>query len=230
MTQDRLFDEGLVTKAEHGCVTWGTGWTFAGWPDGLPLPVVGDQIRFYGGIGYPVCGADVNGRNVWFESVEDEDTKRRDVRAKLDAKREAEFVSNQAKTQADYLSLPPELQVRIDSLRKAGGREWQVHNEPYEMFVCTQAVVIASLGTEETIRRWVSINSASPPDGYEPYDYKRQHAELPGFADGHSGNTFACAVNLAVMLIDGRREAALATPQALAPLAGDPRFSDGTPR
>lgn len=224
MTRDGIYDEGRVTQVKDRGIQWDDGWWFGGWPEDRPLPAVGDLVRFYGGIGRPVCGADVNGEPVYFKSVEDEDAEREAAAAESRARKERAFTENEAKRNADYLSLPPELQVRIDSLRRAGGRDWQVEDEPYEMFVCTQAVVIASLGTEEAIRRWNSINSDSPPPGYAPYDFKRQREELPGYDDGHSGNTHGAAVALALMLVRGKREAVLAMPQALSPLAGDPRF------
>lgn len=225
-TDDRAttpYEEGVVTDVEGG-ITLDCGTGFGGWPEDKQLPKIGDTVRLYGGFGRNVCGGDINGEPIYWITIAEEDAKRQKWSDEYHARQEREFVENEERLDAECEALPTALRRRIESFREAGGREWRVSNESYEMFVCAQAVVIATLGSREAILRWNSINSKEPPEGYTPYDYKRQHVELPGFSDQHSGNTYGAAVALALMLVEEHPEQAIIMPAALAPISGDPRY------
>lgn len=223
------FVEGVVDTIDGRSVSYeGTG---CFWPEDLEMPQIGDVVRIYtiGGMFGRINGYAINGRLIEYRDQAAMEIQRQAQIAELDAEREAKWIIAEPNLDADYEALPPVLQRRIASLREAGGLEWRKHDEGYEMFICTQAVVIAKLGSDEKIKAWASINSDTPPEGYKPYDYQRQLAEAPeGFRDEHSGNTFGMACSLARALCrqdePEMAEWIVGLPQGLTPIGGDPRY------
>src|SRR4051812_18178751 len=81
---DTEFEDRTITKVRNVGdvdyeITTGNGWTLvATKPEGLPVPKVGDTVRYYGrGIGSVVRGLDVNGRK-WYYRTETEEEQRMD--------------------------------------------------------------------------------------------------------------------------------------------------------
>lgn len=185
------------------------------------VPKVGDTIRLFGrGFGYTVRGLLVNGRVVFYRTeAEQEEENRRTVEESRRQRRE-EFEKNRAKLDADYDALPPIFQARVDKFRR-NNPDFRWEYEDYEMFCCTQAVLLAqTLGSVEAIRAWDKINSAEHDP---PYDYKAQVAAVPGWSDEHSGNTHGMAVALACWYLT-QPEAVERMHGALAPLVGSAEY------
>lgn len=188
-----------------------------GWPhDAEADPVIGDHVRIIGPFGRPFYGMAINGRLVWWLTPEQREEKQQRALADIRSRREQNFIDNEARLDEQYEALPPVFRQRIRQLRERGGRDWRVEGESYEMFVCTEAVKIAEhFGTAEEIQRWYAL------------PYKEQKAEWDGFDAGHSGNTFGAACHYAALYAQNpHSERLVATPQAISPLAGDPRYSE----
>lgn len=214
--RDEPRNEGLVERVDGTSVSLDdhTGFVWPDWTD-HPIPQVGDRVAVIGGFGHPFYGVVVEGTLVGWLTPEERDQRHRDMVTAMNERREREFVENEAKLNADYAALPLAFQFRIDQLRAAGGRDWRVQTESYEMFVCTEAAKMAAhFTTVEALERWWRL-----PHG-------EQRAEWGGYADGHSGNTFGAACHLAreYLRSGDRSEALVAAPQAMAPIAGDPRY------
>ena len=83
-----------------------------------------------------------------------------------------------------YNDLPPEFKARIDKFRQTNP-DFRWRFETYEMSCCVDAANIATkLKTVEEIEKWKEL------------PYKEQIKRVAIF-DGHSGNSFGCAVGLA---------------------------------
>jgi len=192
-------------------------------------PKVGDTLTIYGTFGYSFHGQALNGKLLWYLTPEEEEAERQQWLADHDRKKREEFEANREQLDRDYDSLPPLFKMRIDRFRKANP-DFRWESESYEMFVCTQAVVLAEWAREGThtpeeavakIEAWNKINSA---DHDPPYDYRAQVDAVPGWADGHSGNTHGCAVMLAKEYLTTPERIVL-EPGALAPLVGTNDYS-----
>lgn len=211
------FDEGVVKEVRDHSISLDNSSGFVWREDAGPPPRVGDRVRVLGPMGRPFYGFVVNDELVWFLTPEEREQERQQRIVENNRRREQEFAEAEQQLDMDFDALPPAFQARILSLREAGGREWRIHDESYEMFVCVEAVKIAChFQTREEIARWVDL------------DYAAQRAEWDGFGDGHSGNTFGAACFLAALWCDtgmaDRAERLVVQPQAIAPLAGDPRY------
>ncbi len=215
------FSEGLIEKVvDHGdggwTVTFDGGWCCDA-PAGDIEPKVGDVFRTYGRMGRPFHGQALNGTLLWYETIEEQDEKRRQMLADMDAKRRANFAANKEQLDRDYDGLPPLFKMRIDRFRKANP-DFRWEYESYEMFTCTQAVLLAGWAAEleapaQAIDEWNAL-----PD-------KDQLEAIPGWSDGHSGNTHECAVALAKQYVTNRERVAI-MPGAMSPLVGTADYSD----
>lgn len=215
-----LVETGTITKIgtdEDGRVvdiTSSNGWS-CGYNDGGTgvVPKVGDTWTTYGQIGYAFHGVALNGRVLWYLTPEEEEAKRQRELAEMDAKRQADFEANRNQLDRDYDALPPLFKVRIDRFRKAN-EDFRWKYEGYEMFVCSQAVAFAEWAqTPEALDAWAQL----------PYDKQREMC--PDMADGHSGNTFGCAVALAREYLTHRERVPLAM-GAMAPIVGTADYSE----
>lgn len=210
---------GLV---QHGPITnvqgdRDKGWTIEqsnGWTCNLKGefdvdPKVGDDFTVYGQIGYSFHGQALNGEVLWYKTIEQEEAERQAWLANYEAEKRQRFADNLAQMDADYMELPDAFKRRIDRFRaKADDFRWE--SEPYEMFCCMQAVILAKWAMEdgatpdqaiEKIDAWNSINSK---ENDPPYDYKAQAEAAPtGWSDQHSGNTHGGAISLAKHYILG---------------------------
>jgi hypothetical protein len=84
--------------------------------------------------------------------------------------------------------LPAIFQKRIRNFREAN-KNFRWDYESYEMFCCEEAIKIANcLKTEDKIITWAKL------------DWNEQVKQVP-IDEGHSGNTFGCAVQLARLYV-----------------------------
>lgn len=208
---DTQFEEVTLVKVEREGGWWNVtrsdGFSF-GFEDPGFEPKVGDVARFYGkGIGYSVRGLTLNGRVVFYRTAEEEEQRHREWVAEQRRKREQEFEAQRAERDARYSALPPEFRARIDRFR-AGNPDFRVEHEPYELFCCEQAVVIAS-----------SMKDADAIPAFVKLSWEQQKQIVPGLDDGHSGNTFGMACRLAHWYLT-RPENVAREHGALVPLVG----------
>jgi predicted GIY-YIG superfamily endonuclease len=156
--------------------------------DGI-VPVKGDKIKLYGnGLGSPVRGIVINDKVVYYRTVEEQEEKHKNDVEKFNNEKKKEFEENREEYDKKYDSLPDVFKKRINRFRSAKTDfRWQY--EPYELFVCEEAIKIAdALKTEEEIKKFVDL------------DYSDQK-KLVDIDDNHSGNSFGCACNLALVYV-----------------------------
>lgn len=211
-------ERGVITKVDP--YTDGGGWSVS-YGDGYGCgvrdvgvePKVGDELTTYGQFGYSFHGQALNGKVIWYLSPEEEETQRVAMLARMDADRQAKFEEQRDQLDRDYDALPPLFKVRIDRFRKANP-EFRWKYEGYEMFVCSQAVAFAEWAqTPEALDAWAQL------------PYTKQREMCPDMLDGHSGNTFGCAVALAREYLTHRERVPLAM-GAMAPIVGTADYSD----
>lgn len=211
-------EEGVVTRVDKSSITLDSSWGCS-WPkDAGPMPRVGDRVKIVGEMGHEFYGMVLNHRLVWWLTPAEREQRRADWLREYHERQERDFVAAEARLDADYDALPRPFRFRIDQLRAAGGRAWRVESESYEMFVCKEAVKMAEhFRTREALAAWKDLS------------YEDQRAAWDGYDDGHSGNTFGCALMLAALWCDAglsdQAEALVVQPQAISPIAGDPRYA-----
>lgn len=148
-------------------------------------PSVG-PARFYGkGIGYPVRGVVIENRVVFYRTAVEEARKfKKEVEDRDKEKREV-AEKDREKNNARIAALPEVFQRRIARFR-AGNPDFWWDYQPYELFTCEEAVKIANaLKTPEALTEFYKL------------PFEKQKEQVPGLDDGHSGNTFGCAMSLA---------------------------------
>lgn len=232
-------EEGTITKVEP--YADGGGWSVSygdcwgcGVRDVGVEPKVGDHLVTYGRFGRPFHGQAINGVVLWYRSPEEMDEEHRLMVERMNAERRAEFEAKKDELDADYESLPALFRMRIDRFR-AANPDFRWEYEPYEMFTCTQAVVLADWARAQAddqtpgwkdravaaLDAWWSINSA---ENDPPYDYQAQKDMIPGWGDGHSGNTAGCALMLAKQYLTAAESVAV-MPGAMSPIVGTADYS-----
>jgi hypothetical protein len=160
-----------------------------------------------------IRGMDLNGVKVFYNSDEKIEQRRIESRKKAQEKKEREFKENKSDMDARYEALPPIFKERLDKFR-ANNEDFRVDYESYELFCCEQALVIAkSCETKEKIQEFGDM------------DWKEQKELVPDLADGHSGNTFGCSLQLAYQYLNNP-ENIVKMNGALAPLVGSKEYGD----
>lgn len=186
-------------------ITYDNGWSF--WlkeqyepaaPHGL-TPQVGDTVWQWprNGIGRPVRGLAINGTVLYYETEAEYDERTDREHAEADAKRKAEFeATGHIPLDQQYESLPPSFKARLDRFR-AGNADFRWKFEAYELACCVDAVKIAEhFGNLDAVKSWHGlVNPWNNGIGHE--EYMRVSKEI-GMSDGHSGNSEAVAVRLAM--------------------------------
>lgn len=204
----------------------------------LPGPPVeaGDTVWIYdggnGGWGSQRHGWALNGEIVEWKTSLERVAERLTWLAENDRRKREEFVDERIKLDADFKSLPTQLQERIERFR-AEDPKFRVDSERYELFCCTEAAKFVAAarsdrreGKEDAEAFWGSAELRAKaagsiwdnrPDSAElrwlmwawalntaayAYDHKRQQ-EVLGLSDGHSGNTFGGAMHLAAAILRG---------------------------
>jgi hypothetical protein len=189
-TDNEFYDHILKKVSEYDKDSWeltvDSGSMICCIKNGNFIPKTGMAARFYGkGFGYPVRGIEINGHIMYYRTPKqaDEDHKKWCEERAKEAK--ARFKKNKKQNEKDYKSLPDAYRNRMDRLRLKSPND-RCDWEPYEMFILTQSAEIAKcLKTVEDIDKWVDMV------------WEEQKKLVPTLNDGHSGNTFGAAVNLA---------------------------------
>ena len=155
-------------------------------PDVGVVPKVGQIARLYGkGFGYAVRGVAIDGQIVYYRTEAEEAAFRADERAKQDIKRRTEYDAQSAEFDKRVNALPEPFKTRILDFR-AYNPNWAYEYEPYELFVCEQAVAIAD-----------ALKDVAKIVEFHKSDSAKQKEMVPALSDDHSGNTFGAACLLA---------------------------------
>lgn len=204
----------------------GGGWAIAlkGWAsfcvpaDSPVVPVPGMVARLYGrGFGYVVRGLFLDGERVFYLTEAEQAAKHRREAEERDRERRYDFEKNRIDLDRRYRVLPEVFRRRLDRFR-ANNPDFRWEYEPYELFVCEQAVVIAAALDANDRDATVAAFDAFRDMGWE-----EQKARVPGLDDDHSGNTFGCACLLAWLYLTDP-ESVVKIHGALAPLVGSVEY------
>lgn len=214
---DTEFYEKVIDEVEEhpdGYVVKHDGLCYGGIRKPSPIvPKAGMKIRFFGaGLFTQIRGVVVDGVEVFYHTRDEQDELNRQGTIRREQHERDEFEKNREKMDAQYNALPEPLRRRIDKFR-ANNAEFRWKYEQYELFCCTQAVVIAeACKTEQGVRDFHALDS-----------WEKQKAAVPGLDGGHSGNTFGCACTLALDILSDP-ERAVKRHGALAPLVGSKEY------
>ena len=176
-------------------------------------PKVGDTVTLYGRFGFPVYGWALNGRVVEYKTPWERFADRMAMLAGFDRKDRERFAEQKPELDAKYEALPAPLKARIDRFR-AQNADFRL-KEAYEMAAVGDAPKIAralAAKHEWPLDENLEVTDAGPPSTViekaiqEFYDltYEEQKRLVPDLDEGHSGNTFGGAVQLALALLIGR--------------------------
>lgn len=209
-----------ITGDKDGWVYVAAGWLNFGIPvgDNEP-PRVGDTVRLWGGgFGFQIRGWALlrdDGTTLVYKYLtpdELQDENRKWVEEQK-LKKVAEFqVARKARDRA-VEALPEAFRLRIKHFQNIGGIEFRASHEPYEVFVCQEAVKIAdTLKTVQAVGRFKNLS------------WEKQKEAVPEISNDHSGNTFDSAVMLAYFYLNGTNPERLVSDYgALSPLVGSYR-------
>ncbi len=178
-------------------------------PASSPIePKPGMVARFYpGGMGFAIRGLFLDGQKVFYRTAAEQVEKNRQDLIESERKRREEAEANKAATEARIAALPAAFIARIKGFRHRNPDFWWKH-EPYELFVCEQAVAIAdALKDAERVRAFRGLR------------FNQQKMLVPALSDGHSGNTFGASCTLAEVYLS-RPESVAKMHGALCPLTG----------
>ena len=183
------------------------GWSFFVEAKRGPKPKIGAMARFYGrGIGSIVRGLEISDHVYYYRTEQEEAERHRQWCEDQKNKRRKRFEENKAGLDAAYNDLPEVFKLRLDRFRSSNP-EFRWEFEPYEMSCCVDAVNIATrLKTVEAIEQWRCL----------PYDERQKRVQTD---EGHSGNSYDCAVYLAKMFL-AKPENVVVAHGALTPLVG----------
>ena len=153
-------------------------------------PAVGMLAKFYGkGTGYTVRGIEIDGHIMFYRTEKEADQDHKEWCESRKRERIEYYNRNVEKYQEDYKNLPKYFQERMDRLiaKSPNDRhDW----EPYELFILLQAAGIAKyLKSVEAIEEW------------KKFSFDKQKEMVPTLDDGHSGNTYGCAVGFAKLFL-----------------------------
>lgn len=201
-----FYREGILTSVRpyEGREGWSVDWQE---DDGVTMgcgvrdvgvePKVGDTFGIYGSFGRPFHGQALNGKLLWYQTIEEQEVERRRVIRKHEQDKRESFEANKDDLDAKYEALPAVFQKRLDKFR-ATNPDFRWEFESYEMSCCVDAVKIANYCRENRIE--------GTPEGVDPSlgEKVTAFAKLPweeqrkaDLFDGHSGNSFSFAVRLA---------------------------------
>lgn len=198
-----------------------SGWYFWISHDSPIVPAVGMPIRLYGkGIGHTVRGVFLEGVRVYYRTEAEQDEEHRRWCEDREKERRRDFEKNQADLDRRYRQLPRAFRMRLDRFR-ANNPDFRWEYEPYELFCCEQAVVIAHALEECPGAGATSYQGVFAE--FRAMTWEQQKARVPGLADGHSGNTFGIACLLARLYLV-RPEDVAGLHGALAPLVGSREY------
>lgn len=201
---DDDFEETTVSKVDAHSFNRADGWTFG--RHGADMKV-GDVVRFYpAGISGVVRGFFVNGKRIFYRTVAEDRAKFESEQRQIKKEKKADFEAKRSNYDMRYADLPEVFQRRLDRFREHN-KDFRWDLEPYELFVCEEAVKIAKhLKTEAAIVAWKDLS------------WEKQKKQVP-IDDGHSGNTFGCACLLARLYVT-KPDLVAQAHGALTPLVG----------
>jgi len=204
---DRQFYEEIlegVEEAEEGMlaitVSGGTTWI----PKNKEFePKAGMHVRIYGsGFGYPVRGVFIEGHKFTYMTIAEQEAAHQKWVDELHNKQKQEYKKDKANIEKRFKALPEPFQKRLQRFRDKNP-EFVWSDEPYEMFCCEQAVVIADAlrvsphdikaKTQEELSKFYEGMIKE----FMKSSWESQKKRVPKLDDGHSGNTFGGACNLA---------------------------------
>lgn len=177
-------------------------------------PEPGERASFYGkGFGYEVRGIVINGRVYRYRTEAEAKQDHERWVEDQNAKRQAELNADRLDRDRRIASLPPEFRARIERFQSRRP-DWRRDHEPYELFVCEEAVKIAA---------WASSRMLLTParTSLEMFrdDRELQEKVLGASYHEHSGNTFSAALGLAAVYLQ-HPELVPRAHGALCPLVG----------
>ena len=127
-----------------------------------------------------------------------------------DEKKRAVFEESRESMDAQYEALPRIFRERLDKFRR-NNPDFRWKYEPYELFVCEEAVRIAE-----------ELETPDEVVAFGKMTYEEQKARVT-LSDGHSGNTFGMVMRLAYLFLSD--EAGVEQMHgALAPLVGSEEY------
>ncbi len=175
------------------------------------VPQSGMSMRTYGGMGYGVRGVDIDGKEVYYRSQQEEDDRHQKEVDEGNALKKKTFEENIAEHDAKYDALPDVFKRRVDKFR-GNNPDFRWEYEPYEMMCCEEAVNLADLlKTEKALREWTQM------------EYDDQMKAVTLLNGGHSGNSMGIAIKLAYFYITDP-EKVVQLHGALAPLVGSKEY------
>jgi len=207
ITKVNSYDDGFEISSDMGCF----------WLEDKygVTPKKDDAITVYLIQGSRIRGLDLNGKKVFYKSDEDLDRERKAWLSKHQKEKEERFKKEKTKLDNQYNKLPQCFKDRIDNFRK-NSPKFRVDYESYELFCCSEAVLIAgTLKTPEKIKKFSESNNS--------WDY------VPKLDKGHSGNTIGMATNLAYWYLQ-QPESIVKIAGALSPLVGSKEYEEKNKR
>lgn len=171
-------------------------------------PKVGQIVRYYGrGFGYSVRGIFVDGKKLTYKTAEQEEADHRASVLQREKEQKEAFERERPLIDARVSALPEVFQKRLQRFR-AGNPDFRWKFEGYELFTCEQAVLFAA-----------ACPTRDKLEEFRKMSWDDQLKAVPGMSDGHSGNTFGCAVRLAYWYVT-KPENVVLEHGAMVPLVG----------
>jgi len=167
-------------------------------------PKEGDSIIIHTVNGSKVRGVDINGKRIFYKTDEDLESERKKWLDKEKERKEKEFEKNKEKMDKEFKNLPLCFQLRIRRFRR-GNERFRIEFEPYELFVCNEAVKIAKHC--ETTAKVQEFGKLKPEEQFKVASRE------------HSGNTFGITMSLAYWYLKNP-EFVVKLHGALTPLVG----------
>jgi len=189
---------------------WGTFWLQEKNAKGV-VPKVGDSAVFYMSNMSIVRGLEINGQRLFYATRTQADRDARRSEERRHAKAQRELDETREDRDRRRKALPSSLQARLARYETANPL-WRRDYETYELFVCEQAANLAALPKAGDIKAWY--------DRFRDLKFEDQKRAWPGLDDGHSGNTFGAAVQLAYWLDQGWSEQIINGHGAMVALVG----------
>jgi hypothetical protein len=220
---DAEFEEYLIEEVRDDGDRWeirsNGSWLSIDKVPGVPRPMEGAVARYYGkGLGYPVRGVDIGGREVYYRSVEEEERRHRQWVADHNAEKKAAAEAERDETARRIAALPETMRRRLRKFIDTNPDFWWEYLS-YELFCCEEAV---------KVERHLRLTLDPDNDGTLSADVwvealrafaKDDEAQKPALGEGHSGNTHGFAMRLARhLLVDP--ELVVSEHGALTPLVG----------
>jgi len=154
-------------------------------------PKIGDTITIYSkNIFGIIRGIDINGQSLFYKTDEELEAHRIRESEKYKQKQIDDFEKNKSNLDAQYSDLPQIFKDRIDRFR-VNNPNFRVEFESYEMFCCTEALKIAE-----------ALKTVSEVKSFYEKPFDQQIKLVPTLDNGHSGNTFGCACQLAGIYLE----------------------------